>query len=1150
MASFISKLIRRFAGSAPESRDRKRSGFRRQLRMESMESRRLLAADLGAIQGNVFTDLTEDGLDAGDTGIAAATVRLYQDVNTDGALDAGDTLITSQSTDANGDYLFADLANGQYLVEQVAVTGQLQRTTETVKAVTVVNDAGVQSAVVDNFETVTTPDPLSAGAGTTASDQQTGAATEIIGLERDVVVSNDVGSGSTLSFDVDPSGTVIIDAGVATTGDVTITYDGVDGDAATIAHNLGGVDLTTNNGRSFLFRVGSQVGSFLTVEVYSGDNQTASSLQLVIPTTVGGAATEDLHFCFDDFVRLTGATADADFTNVSAIRILANLAAADDVAIDFVGVQGLDPLTANFANLNPMSLGDLVFSDTDNSGTLNGAEAGIAGVDVQLFEDTNSNGTYDDGVDAAVAGATTVTDATGNYLFENLFPGDYIAFIPISEFSGANELAGFATSSGNDPTPDPDNNTNSDDNGALIAGVGIASQAITLSAGGEPTDDGDTDNNTNLTLDFGFVPQIDLAVTKQASTTSVSAGDQLTYTITVANQGQADATNVLLIDDLPNLTPTDLTIVSATSANGGTVTTPGNVNGEIEVRYASLAAGASDTVTIVVTVPDTAAAAAAITNSVTVSADEAETDTTNNNDSVDVAIVRDATLTVTKTDAQDPVTVGGTLTYTILVTNTGPSTATNVTVNDTLPAGLTLTNVTSTLGTATPSGNAFTVDIASLAVNQSSTITVTTTVDSTFSGTSVTNTVTANADESTQVTADETTTINPSIDLAITKTDSVDPATRGNTLVYTMDVTNAGPSSATNVVVTDTLPDGVTFISATGGTVTAPSGNSNDVLIDIGTLAASGSQQVTVTVTIDADAADTITNTASVTSTETTGGFETNTNNNSTTEPTTLNPAIDLEVTKVDSADPVIAGNDLVYTMVVTNNGPSTATNVSLSDTLPAGVTFTSGTSTQGTTANNNGVFTADIGTLASGASATVTLTVGVDPGTTGTIDNTASVTATETETNSANNTASQSTTVNQSVDLQLTKTESTNIVSTGSALAYTIVVTNNGPSTATSVQVTDTLPSELSFVSGTTTVGTLTNNGNDVTVDVGTLAPGASATITINTTVIATAAGTITNSASVAAAEAETVTTNNTDSEQTELQPEPLSKRRLLASA
>lgn len=1146
MTNILSRLFGR-KRSNKDARDSRRADLSRKLRLETMEARQLMATDFfGAVEGNVFTDVNDNGLDAGDTGVTGATVRLYSDVNSDGQLDGGDTLLASQNTDANGDYLFEGLENGDYLVEQVAIANLLQRDSETVKAFSVTNEDGVQAGVVDELTTITTPDPLSAAPGASADDQQTGAANEVIGGERDVQLVNDGGSGSDLEFDIDPSGQVIIDAGVATTGDVFITYDGVDGSATTIGHNLGGIDLTANLGRAFQFRVGSQVGSLLTVEVYSGNDNTASSLTLVLPTTAGGAATEDLHFCFEDFTRLAGATADADFTNVSAIRLHANMAAADDIAIDFVGIQGLAAAEANFANLEPMSIGDQVFLDNNNNGLLDGTDAGIQGVTVQLFEDTNANGTFDSGTDQQVPGASVTTDANGNYLFTDLFPGEYIAVIPFSELDTGGTLVGFASSSGNDPAPDPDNDVDNDDNGTLIAGVAVATQAITLAAGSEPTDDGDQDENSNLSVDFGFTPLVDLEVQKTASSSVVTAGNQFTYTITVENVGQSTANNVIVVDNLPELSPTDLSIISINSSLGGTITETGDQNGEIEVTYASLAAGQSDTITVVVEVPDSAAAAAAITNIVTVDADEAETNEQNNQAEVSVEIVREAVLQITKTDTPDPNTVGSTLTYEVVVTNTGSSTATNVVISDTLPTGLTLVSSSITTGTTTDAGNTVTGNIATLGVGESATITIQATINENFTGTTLSNTATANADEAEEVSSNATTTVSPLVDLSIIKVDDVDPNNRNGRLVYTLTIENDGPSTATGVQVVDTLPEDVTFVSATGGTVTAPATGSRDVTVDIGTLASGGTATVTITVDINADAPDQITNTATVTSTET----DENPQDNSTSETTDLNPAIDLVIDKAASPTSVIAGNDLVYTMTITNDGPSTATNVQFTDTLPAGVTVTNVTSSQGSVSNDNGVVSGNLGTLAADATATVTITVGVNSTTTGSLTNTASVSADETELITTNNQDSVTTTVTQNVDLQIEKVDNTTTVTNGSDLTYTLTVTNNGPSTATNVVVTDNLPSELSFVSGTTTVGTLTNTGNNVSVNLGTLAPNGTATIVLNTTVVGTGFGTITNTASVAAAEAESITANNTDSDSVELSAPSLSKRRLLASS
>jgi uncharacterized repeat protein (TIGR01451 family) len=119
----------------------------------------------------------------------------------------------------------------------------------------------------------------------------------------------------------------------------------------------------------------------------------------------------------------------------------------------------------------------------------------------------------------------------------------------------------------------------------------------------------------------------------------------------------------------------------------------------------------------------------------------------------------------------------------------------------------------------------------------------------------------------------------------------------------------------------------------------------------------------------------------------------------------------DISLTKADSPDPVMVENNLTYTLTVINNGPDTATGVTISDTLPTSVTFVSATSSQGTYSRSGNIVTCNIGGLSNGDSATVTIIV--TPTTTGTINNTASVTCNETDSNSANNTATATTTVN-----------------------------------------------------------------------------------------------------------------------------------------
>ena len=129
--------------------------------------------------------------------------------------------------------------------------------------------------------------------------------------------------------------------------------------------------------------------------------------------------------------------------------------------------------------------------------------------------------------------------------------------------------------------------------------------------------------------------------------------------------------------------------------------------------------------------------------------------------------------------------------------------------------------------------------------------------------------------------------------MRISKSDSADPVNAGGSFTYTLTVTNDGPSTANGVVVTDVLPAGVSFDtgSASQGTVTESSGT---VTANVGTLASGASATITLNVDVDNSARGTLTNAVSVTSTET----DTNSANNSDTEPTTITPVVDLAITK------------------------------------------------------------------------------------------------------------------------------------------------------------------------------------------------------------------------------------------------------------
>ncbi|MGA9573594.1 MAG: DUF11 domain-containing protein [Lysobacterales bacterium] len=242
----------------------------------------------------------------------------------------------------------------------------------------------------------------------------------------------------------------------------------------------------------------------------------------------------------------------------------------------------------------------------------------------------------------------------------------------------------------------------------------------------------------------------------------------------------------------------------------------------------------------------------------------------------------------------------------------------------------------------------------------------------------------------------------PDADLSISKTDNVDPVTAGTELTYTIHVDNTGDGPADDVVVTDTLPPGVTLVS-TSGCAEDPAGVPDCTL---GTIASGGFAEYTVTVMVDSSTTGLITNNVSVTTSST----ESSTDNNSATQDTTVAAEADLSITKMDSSDPFVSGSDqvLVYTIDVSNAGPSDATNVLVTDILPSVAIFQS---TSGCQNDPVGVPVCQLGTIAAGASASYTVSVMLQRSG-GTISNSASVTSDASDPTGGNNSAVETTDV------------------------------------------------------------------------------------------------------------------------------------------
>ena len=204
----------------------------------------------------------------------------------------------------------------------------------------------------------------------------------------------------------------------------------------------------------------------------------------------------------------------------------------------------------------------------------------------------------------------------------------------------------------------------------------------------------------------------------------------------------------------------------------------------------------------------------------------------------------------------------------------------------------------------------------------------------------------------------------PLADLAVGKTAAATVYATSN-LTYHISVTNLGPSSAGSVTVTDALPAGVTFVSASGGGLN----NSGVVTWSLGTL--SNGQVSNVNITVTAPVAGFLTNSANVSSPTS----DPNPTNNVTPPVVTgVTPVADVGVGKSGPAG-IIFGTNYNYIIFVTNFGPSTATALSVTDSLPAGLVFVSSVPAAATNAGNQVIWT-NLGDFAAGATTNLTLTV------------------------------------------------------------------------------------------------------------------------------------------------------------------------------
>ncbi|HUD41569.1 MAG TPA: DUF11 domain-containing protein, partial [Dokdonella sp.] len=504
--------------------------------------------------------------------------------------------------------------------------------------------------------------------------------------------------------------------------------------------------------------------------------------------------------------------------------------------------------------------------------------------------------------------------------------------------------------------------------------------------------------------------QADLSVAKTGPS-SVLAGNDAIYTITVSNDGPSDAQGVILSDP----TPAGLTFVSASAP----------CSAGFPCALGTLAAGADVTVSVVFAVlPDHIGAQ--IVNTASVTAATTDPDSGNNSSSATASVSTSANLRVVKTGPASA-TPGQTVSYTLAVTNDGPSDAQAVNLNDPTPPGLAFVSATA------PCASGFPCTIGTLAPGASTTVTVTFAVPANHSGaivnTALVSSPTADPDPGSN-SSSVTTPVDASADLRLVKTGPAS-ATPGQNVSYTLALTNNGPSNAQGITLNDPTPAGLTFVSAS-----APC--AGGFPCTIGTLASGASVTVTATFAIPSDRDDPIVNTATASASTT----DPDPGSNSSTVTTPIGASADLTVVKngPSSATP---GESLSYTLSVSNDGPSDAQGVVLDDPTPAGLTFVSAS------APCASGFPCVLGTLASGANTTVTVTFAVPAGHTGSIVNTATVSSSTTDPDPGSNSSTVTTPALASADIAIAKTVDADTPNVGEPVVFTITAANLGPSDA-----------------------------------------------------------------------------------------------------
>jgi uncharacterized repeat protein (TIGR01451 family)/fimbrial isopeptide formation D2 family protein len=658
---------------------------------------------------------------------------------------------------------------------------------------------------------------------------------------------------------------------------------------------------------------------------------------------------------------------------------------------------------------------------------------------------------------------------------------------------------------------------------ALAPDAGPATLSNSASVSGPAPDPRPANNTDTDTVTVG--DEANVSIAKSASPTTVAAGGAVTFTLTVHNDGPSDADNVQVSDALPP----GLSFVSVDPDAAVTC----NDADPIDCQVASMPAGATYQIRVHARVGSGVADGERISNTATVSTSTPGDNPDDNSDTATITVSTAADLSIIKTHSGTSVAAGEQVTFQLAVHNDGPSdAAADVVVTDTLPVGMTYVSSTGTGWTcvaATPDASGQTVTCTlggggailadtdapalALTVQIASDVDPDTLVDGVLTNTASVTSPTTDPDPDNNTDHDPVP-VTTSADLSIAKTHDASSVRVGDHLEFTLQVTNAGPSTARGVSVSDDLPAGLEYVSASGTGWTCTNADQS-ISCDLDDPLASGASAapITVVVSVLASAFPGVDNTATVDGTTP----DPEAANNTSTDPVTVPPQVDLGVTKSHTPEPMQVGQQATYTIGVSNAGNTDDPGpITVSDTLPAGLTFLSGTGDGwACSASGQDVACVRAAGLVMTGNTSIDLIVQVGPEAYPGVTNVATVSSPAADTNPSNNTAQDPATVLPLYDLVIDK--SLKSISTSHA-DWTIAVTNNGPNESPSgAVITDELPTKLRYDGWTGDGWTCVATGRLVTCTYDqAIAAGESVGLILHTTFVDGASGTVTNSATV----------------------------------